>query len=153
MRIGFSGSRSGLSEAQRGVLTGLLRQYGPGDWFIHGGEKHADMEAHFLARNQLMRVRVWPSDLPGTQGDFPDAREIMPAMPPLKRNSYIVVDNLDHLYACPKDEVEVLRSGTWSVVRRCRRQLVDHSIILRDGHVDTVVYVKQINIVKSELGL
>jgi hypothetical protein len=153
MRIGFSGSRNGLTDAQRGVLLTLLRQYGPGDWFIHGGEKHADAEAHFIARNQLMRVKVWPSDMKNTQAEFPDAVEVMAAMPPLKRNSYIVVDNLDHLYACPRSPVEVMRSGTWSVVRRCRKQLVDHSIILPDGHVDTFVYVKQIGVLRAELGL
>lgn len=144
MRVGFTGSQNGLTNDQQGVLLGLLRQYGMRDWLIHGGCVGADTEAHFLGRQQGMKIKVWPSNIKGKWGDWPDAEMVMAQMPPLERNMKIVIDNLDHLYACPGTSVERMRSGTWATVRYARRQLVDHSIILPDGHVDTVVYVKPV---------
>lgn len=149
-RIGFTGTQRGLTSTQQGIITTLLREYTSLDWFIHGGCIGADAEAHMLARAQGMRVRVWPAEGVGHKAaSFPDAEETMPPAPPLVRNTYIVKDDLELLIACPREMVEQQRSGTWTTIRRARSANVSHSIILPNGHVDTVVYVSPIRTAKG----
>jgi hypothetical protein len=46
---------------------------------------------------------------------------IMHQLRPLARNTCIVL-NCEHLIAAPKEDSEVLRSGTWSTIRRARKE-------------------------------
>lgn len=120
MKIGFTGTREGLSEYQRGELIDWLILLQPTEVY-HGLCEGGDEEFHDL-------VRIL----------FPDTCRII-GHPPLnkkyyshrvcdeyrKEKDYIsrnhdIVDESDALIGCPKGE-EVLRSGTWATIRFCKK--------------------------------
>lgn len=116
-RVGFTGSRHGLSLAQRQQLVYALEWIGQGDGvrgeFHHGdgadangGDESADRQAAKLAYQKGWEVHAHP----------PAART---AEAMLARNR-VVVGSCSLLIAAPETDKEVLRSGTWATVRYAR---------------------------------
>ena len=131
MKVGFTGTRRGMSGLQRGRLWELLYERGATE-LGHGDCVGADSEAHDVARDLALRVVVFPPSDPKfrawRRGD--EARD--PA-PYLERDRAIV-DWADVLVAAPRGP-EVLRSGTWATVRRARRRGVEVVVVGRDGRL------------------
>lgn len=126
MRVGFTGTRAGMSAAQRAQLVLVL------DWlldshlcmgeFHHGDEPHADREAAAAARAVgVGRVVAHP---PTTL----TARDL------LARNRELVAA-VDLLIAAPRTDREVLRSGTWATVRYARRRGIPVVMLSRGEEV------------------
>lgn len=117
MKIGFTGTRLGMTGAQRAALQELLsKQTGE---FHHGGCQGADAEAHDVARYcGLWIIEHPPSNGVLWAGKFVDERR--PKKPYLDRNRDIV-DETEMLIATPSSSTEELRSGTWSTVRYARK--------------------------------
>lgn len=109
IRIGFTGTRKGMSAHQQRLFEWLLRALAPGRLsggereFHHGAAYGADTQAALIAA-RFDGVRIVP---------HPAGKD------PLKRNREIVAQ-CDLLIAAPHTDVEVLRSGTWYTVRRAR---------------------------------
>lgn len=108
-----------MSEAQALSLQGLLQLLSPSE-VHHGDCIGADAQCHEMA----LRVAVIhpPSDpkkrafcTPCTPGQMREPK------PYLERNRDIV-DESELLIACPRQQREVIRSGTWATVRYARSQ-------------------------------
>lgn len=56
----------------------------------------------------------------------------IPIKPPLVRN-HDIVDSTELLIACPKEQVEVLRSGTWATIRYARKKEITVWLIDPEG--------------------
>jgi hypothetical protein len=107
MTIGFSGTRKGMSEAQRAQLHAVI------DWlwtgrrddreFRHGAAIGADLEAADIAV-RWSGAQIVPHPANGN---------------PLARNRAIVAAS-DILIAAPESDTEQQRSGTWATVRYAR---------------------------------
>lgn len=118
MRVGFTGTREGLSMAQIEKVLELLRKW-KATSFIHGGCIGADSQIHSILETASteMMLGVYPSNLPDQRGiqrcwmAKPDA--------PLTRNKKIVAE-CERLIACPEG-LEVVRSGTWSTIRHAKK--------------------------------
>jgi len=112
--IGFTGTRKGMTDAQRDTLTNLLTiemAYGDVNTFHHGCEEHADREAAKIAKALGFRVIGHPG--PGSIADgMQDCDEVRQLLPYLERNR-VIVDSSSVLYAAPSSYVEQQRSGTW----------------------------------------
>lgn len=119
-RIGFTGTREGLTTSQRDALNQLLaklRDRGMAE-FHHGMCVGADQEAHSLIRHGSLDVRIHghpASKVPDHLRAMVDVDRRYRAFPPLVRNQHIV-SATELLVACP-DGPETVRSGTWSTVR------------------------------------
>jgi hypothetical protein len=119
-RIGFTGTREGLTHSQRATLAQLLaklRDRGMTE-FHHGMCVGADQEAHSLIRSHMADVRIHghpASRVPDHLRAMVDVDERRSAFPPLIRNQHIV-SATELLVACPNGP-ETVRSGTWSTVR------------------------------------
>lgn len=113
MKIGFTGTRKGMSDTQRSLLEEALRwlmditDAAAGEWavskvpeFHHGAAAGADTEAAGLAR----RVGYQGVRYPATKGQE------------LARNREIVAV-IDVLIAAPLQDREIRRSGTWATIR------------------------------------
>jgi hypothetical protein len=119
MKVGFTGTRKGLSEKQKELLK---------DFFInnnitelhHGDALGADTEAHniFISIYPNAKVVLYPSDLERANNKATNLVEYRPT-PPLKRNEDIV-RNCNLLIVCPKSEKEEKRSGTWATYRHAK---------------------------------
>jgi hypothetical protein len=137
MIVGFTGTRNGLTEAQRtalnAVLTVLLGLSGRSGELRHGDTVGADAEAHAIARRHGLRIVVHPPSGDGLRA-FCHADEVLESAPFPTGNKQIV-DAAALLVACPAGMQEETRSGTWSTVRYCRRQGKPVYLVLPDGTV------------------
>lgn len=126
MRLGFTGTRDGMTDAQKSAfserLAGLPSTVTE---FHHGACVGADAQAVEIVYEESPRCPVITahlSDMPTltdgyavrTSSDHRDPK------PPLDRNRDIV-DAADELWVCPKGPEE-LRSGTWATVRYARKR-------------------------------
>ncbi len=118
-RLGFTGTRRGLSPVQRAELRRLLLELRPVE-FHHGDCIGADAQAHELVRELCIdcRIVLHPPDVDVARERCTADEERRPR-PYLKRNEEIVAES-DLVVACPATPGEVLRSGTWATVRRAR---------------------------------
>lgn len=136
MRVGFTGSRLGMTECQRLALTALfislLRNVA--SEFHHGDCVGSDAEAHAIARTfkDLAIVVHPPTDSrlrANCQGD-----RVLAPLEYLARNRAIV-NSVDAMIATPAEEHEIMRSGTWSTIRYARAKRVSCHVIKPDGRV------------------
>lgn len=130
MKIGFTGTQKGMTNHQKArlvtVLTALFPDgAGANDRYIasqfhHGDCIGADWEAASIARTFGFWIVGWPPTDPSKRGWFTSDNEHIPA-PYLERNRSIV-DATERLIACPKENEETLRSGTWATIRYARKK-------------------------------
>ena len=158
MKIGFTGTRQGMTEAQKLTFGSEFKRlqarasermaiYASGPrcvWkppsdctieaFHHGDCLGADVEASRLVRslpNSFLRVVAHPCNLEA-QCAFSYAHEYRDMKKPLERNRDIV-NECDVLFAAPGGMVEERRSGTWATIRYARKQEKPLCIVWPDG--------------------
>ena len=105
MKIGFTGTRRGMSDSQRLQFLSVMRWFHDVTEFHHGAAIGADSEADEMVR-QMNGVDTVVKH-PATKGKE------------LERNRDIV-EVADILIAVPRDDREELRSGTWATIRYAR---------------------------------
>jgi hypothetical protein len=131
--VGFTGTRQGMTEAQKSTLRALL-DGGAGE-FHHGDCVGADSQAHDIANECGYSIVLHPP----TDHSQRAWRKVplhmeRPKKPYLDRNKEIVRETAS-LIAAPAEPEEQLRSGTWSTVRFARKQRKAVFLILPDGSV------------------
>lgn len=99
-RVGFTGTRAGMTTLQRVRVLELLSRLAPGERFHHGDCIGADKEAHDTARSCGLLIEAHPSTLDEFRA-FTDADVVHQAKPPLDRNRDIV-DAVELLVAAPR---------------------------------------------------
>jgi len=121
MRIGFTGTRKGMTNYQKNEVNKILLMNSlNGDQLIfhHGGCDGADDEFHLIAC-KYGQVIVHPGDT--KQGKkYYDNYITKLVKPYLERNKDIVNES-DLLIACPKSFKEEMRSGTWATIRYAKK--------------------------------
>lgn len=142
MRMGFTGTRRGMTAAQKASFRSLMENKKP--WaFDHGLCQGADTEAHLIVREVLGeggQVEIYGH--PGPLGDwrqsvflFEDCWHLAEHKPFLDRN-HDIVNSVDVMVACPGESTEELRSGTWATIRYTLKRGKPLHLILPDGRVD-----------------
>ncbi len=143
MIIGFTGTSDGMTEAQQRVVFNFLRwwvtlsdQAGSQLILVHGdcigSDAQADAAAVSFGIPRILRpcnirgMRAFCDRLNGGQ-----VFKVHRPVDPMKRNTQIVKD-VGTLIATPKGE-EVMRSGTWSTVRRARKYKRQILIVMPNG--------------------
>lgn len=136
LAIGFTGSRHGMSPAQARAVSRVLHSFGGQLDFHHGVCAGADAEAHELVRRELPGCSIvgHPPSNPALLADCAVDERRAP-LPYLERNANIVTAS-DYLIAAPAQRTEITRSGTWSTVRRARKQRVPAIVIDPKGNCD-----------------
>lgn len=153
--LGFTGTRRGMTPAQRAALPGVLATLP--ERVLHGGAVGADHEFDsFISplywnqttdAQRLMNtfkgnipIVVFPvgqkrHDFWFEEAPFGAIREIYETVrDPLERN-LTIAKTCHRLLACPAESDEVLRSGTWATVRYARAAGKPITIIAPDGAV------------------
>lgn len=134
MKIGFTGTREGMSFAQKRTLASLLSYYranNNAEEFHHGLCVGADVQAARIADGIRYITVAHPSTLLEYEGTFTSDRTY-PRKPPLDRNKDIV-RQCDIMICTPKEyfEPSVQRGqGTWSTIRFSRDKQKKHTIII-----------------------
>jgi hypothetical protein len=139
MRLGFSGTQSGMSAAQYSTLDAWLHENKALLAEIHhGGCIGADAEFHNLVGEHGLwkLVHVHPCNIYNKTAQLRGTpAKVWPVDFALERN-LTIVQHSDIVIVTPKEDDEVRRSGTWATVRRARklRRLIKH--IRLDGTFD-----------------
>lgn len=118
-KIGFTGSRNGMSKIQKDKLKNILKEYEDFE-FHHGDCVGADADSHKMAREFGGFIIIHPSKNSILQA-YCDGDKRLPKEDYLKRNQNIV-DLTDFLIAAPEKPVDIVRSGTWSTIRYAKKQ-------------------------------
>ena len=141
MNVGFSGTRSGLTQEQRMAFIDILNDSNLYiDEFHHGDCVEADETAF----NMVKRLSPWTNLIahPGCNKDgespqraYTKSDVILKTKPYLRRNVDIIKAS-GLVIACPGQAHEMKRgSGTWQVIRECRNRGKKCIIIYPDGRV------------------
>jgi hypothetical protein len=132
LRMGFTGTRSGMTRPQRESLYWTLlgvRAVLAG--FHHGDCVGSDAQAHDVAMGLGLWVAVHPPSAT-TYRAYCTGHMEMPPAPYIERDRAIV-NATNGLIATPVGFGEERRSGTWATVRYARKMLRPVFIIWPDG--------------------
>lgn len=134
-RIGFTGTQRGMTERQMTSLVELVARLGL-DEVDHGGCCGADEEFHEIMRAGGARIVVHRASGVADYkiAECLGAAEYRDPLPPLDRN-WNIASETQALIATPGEPDEVLRSGTWSTIRRARKLGRRIYIICPDGSI------------------
>lgn len=131
MKIGFTGTRKGMTEQQRAELVRMLQAYKPAE-FHHGDCVGADEEAHRLVAKSTKIIIHPPRDQRYRACMTADKVHVPKEY--LERNHDIVHDT-ELLIATPKEKAEKLRSGTWATIRYAKSIGRTVIVIFPDGGI------------------
>lgn len=135
MKIGFTGTRHGMTQEQTDAVERLLSTLHPHE--VHYGDcVGADHDFFLIIQENYWNMKkvAHPCDIKSLRA-FTEADEIRPKLPPLERNRNIV-DACEHLIVTPGSFQEEQRSGTWATVRYARKSGVPITIVWPDGQID-----------------
>lgn len=135
MKIGFTGTRQGLTDAQIIFLSNILSSIPVIHEFHHGDCVGADQTVHKLISQFGNPWIVGHPPIDPKFRAFTRCHETREPLPYLKRN-HNIVDDTQRLLACPRGMNEVIRSGTWATIRYARKQNKLIKIIFPDGTVE-----------------
>lgn len=129
-RVGFTGTRDGMTPAQKATVASLLERVAP-RWCHHGDCVGADADFHHLAKAAGSAVMIHPPSDPklraGLVGD-----DIAEEKPYLDRNRDIV-NASSILIATPKEPTPQGKGGTWFTIGYARLQGKRVTIVWPDG--------------------
>jgi hypothetical protein len=125
MIVGFTGTRNGMSKSQKKVFKEtvifLMRKELVTE-FHHGDCMGSDDTADTIIKDHFPTIKVVVH--PPKESKFRAfclGSLIKPPKEYLDRNKDIVNES-DILIAAPKEQEEVMRSGTWSTIRYAKKQ-------------------------------
>ena len=131
--VGFTGSQGGMTKAQRKIVKKFLDTE---PLTVHHGKCiGSDAQFHTLARPRVREIVVHPCNITSKQANITDYDRTLPVKPPLVRNKFMV-SRIEVLLATPKEDHEVLRSGTWATIRAALKLWKTVIIIWPDGSWD-----------------
>lgn len=139
LALGFTGTRKGLTSAQREALYDWFGTNNEWFEFHHGCCLGADASAADIAyhRNVKGRLVARPCNIPSmtSENAIRLSHVVHDPLPPLDRNK-LIVDACDLLLACPGGFKEELRSGTWATIRHARKTDKPRLFFYPDGRVE-----------------
>ncbi|MCE9557115.1 MAG: hypothetical protein K8T91_27525 [Planctomycetes bacterium] len=144
LRIGFTGSRKGLTDEQRVALSLELQeqaQKSPDkELEVHHGDAiGADAEFHEICQKLSIRVVLHPPVVQHERAHCSDAADCRPAAH-FSEQSESIVNSTELLIAAPNGWKEQLRgSGTWMTIRRARKAAKTIVLCYPDGTRETEV--------------
>lgn len=134
MKIGFTGTRHGMTSIQKkALLTCMSRYLARSSQFMHGDCIGADKEAHSIVRRAFPSVHIVIA--PSSNGNlraYCEGDTVREPEQPLVRNAQIVYAS-DRMFACPAEFEEQSRGGTWFTIRVARKAKKPLTIIYPDG--------------------
>ena len=132
-RLGFTGTRKGMTDVQKMVFVSQVVVYNP--YEFHDGDcVGADKEAHDLVTEYVgCRMIGHPPDNDKARAYCMYDMKFLPK-PYLERNRDIV-DDVDRMIATPATMGEEGRGGTWYTIRYAREKERKLTIIYPDGTI------------------
>ena len=138
--IGFTGTRSGLTEDQYEILGNLIRSYADlhnNVFGVHGDCVGADASFDALCKVHKVPTAIRPCTFSSLRA-YCKGEILAEPKRPMQRNREIVAD-ADVLFGCPPNKEPIKKgSGTWATIRMAKKAGIKHYIIYPDGDLDVV---------------
>lgn len=141
MKVGFTGTRKGMTDAQKREVRAqlvLLRPYPNPGYTLeahHGDCVGADVDFGLIAHELSYLVKTHPATDTGSWRANSYADEVLAARPALARNRDIV-NASEVVLATPKGFYEEFRgSGTWAAIRYAKLRYKHFAVVYPDGRV------------------
>lgn len=139
MRLGFSGTRYGMTEAQMRAFVAYVLSHRPIE-FHHGDCIGADAEAHAAVLSLIILppidIVLHPPIDPSKRAFCSGTSRVLPPARYVVRN-HSIVDMTDELVATPRlAEAAEPRSGTWATTRYARKVGKPITTIWPDGQIE-----------------
>jgi hypothetical protein len=133
IRVGFTGTGTFIAPQQRATLERHLRKLKP--YILHHGDcVEADAAAHDIAVAHNMAIRVHPPDNPVKRAFKTTGLDtIVLAEAEYHVRNLHIVRAAEHMVGCPDTYEEIVRSGTWSTIRKARKRKIPIFLIFPDG--------------------
>jgi len=130
MKVGFTGTQTGMSQHQKEQFVLKLYELGPTE-FHHGDCIGADAEAHDIVREFFpdVKIHIHPP-IYSNKRAFKKGDIIYEKDHYLSRDRRIV-EFVEFLIGTPKTNEEELRSGTWATIRHARKTGKKHIVLER----------------------
>jgi len=125
--VGFTGTQVGMNINQRIIVDAFLRRLKPTE-VHHGDCIGADTDFHNICKALNTNIIIHPPIIETKRG-FNYSEFIHHPKDYLVRN-HDIVDASDWLFATPKENEEVLRSGTWATIRYAKKHLQKQRVII-----------------------
>ena len=133
--VGFTGTQSGMTNPQHLIVKLFIQKYSDEIEDVrHGDCIGADSDFHDISKLYDKKVIIHPPKNK-TKRAFKRGDVILEPDEYLKRN-HDIVDACNILLATPKENEEVIRSGTWATIRYGKKSKKMVIIIFPDGKVD-----------------
>ncbi len=111
MRIGVTGTRSGMTEYQKKEVTTMLAKFGSSNYLHHGDCVGVDVEVAQIARELGYHIICRPPEKDDLRGFFySDSYELPKSYFARNRD---IVDSTDFLFVVPYQMEWQLNGGTW----------------------------------------
>ena len=130
IKLGFTGSRTGLTFEQKTQIALEVRMFNP-ILGIHGDCIGSDYDFDCILRDLEINRKARPCNL-RNQRAFCEVQESVKPKDPLVRNRDIVNES-DIMFAAPNSKEEITRSGTWSTIRYAKKIKKNLIIFYPDG--------------------
>jgi hypothetical protein len=130
MRVGITGTREGMSQAQKEQFVLKLHELSPTE-FHHGDCLGADAEGHDIVREFFPNVKI---HVHPPKSDYMRARrkgDVMYEPDDYIPRDYRIVDMTEFMFGAPLTDKEIIRSGTWTTIRYTRKIGRNHDILKR----------------------
>ena len=131
MKVGVTGTRSGITPLQKAALESLLHELAPSE-LHHSDCTGADYACANLANSCSIRTVAHPGESRGIYRAYHKSTVILLPQNNLERNR-LIVRSCDLMIALLAGEGEILRSGTWMTIRYSRKLLRPLIIIYPRG--------------------
>jgi len=130
VKVGFTGTQEGMSQHQKEQFVLKMLELHPTE-FHHGDCIGADSDAHDIVREFFPNVKIviYPP-ISTKKRAFKQGDEFKEPESYITRD-YKIVDAVEILIGTPKQNQEVIRSGTWTTIRYARRTGKSHIILER----------------------
>lgn len=132
LRMGFTGSRGGMTPEQKAGVNEVLMRAA---WLHHGDCLGADSEAHDMALGLGAKVCVHPPLDSGLRA-YRSGNDCRPPQRYLVRNRDIVRETQELVAAPSGPEKDNPRSGTWATIRYARAMRRMVTIVWPDGSLE-----------------
>lgn len=137
MKIGFTGTREGMTERQQKFLLSFFMSLGAENFFdfLHGACVGADEQAVEIAKyNRSGHAQCWISALPPTKPAWLSEQAVSMSDTVAKPAPYLVrnrdiVDACDLLIGCPLSMSDDRKGGTWYTINYARKRGVPYLVI------------------------
>ena len=140
MKIGFTGTRHGMTAAQKQGFASLVIQLQPTE-FHHGSCLGADVEAAVIVRGEMVNKCKIVAHPGPDEDDWQEPSgvddETLPGKTHFARNRDIVAA-CDLLIACPIINVPMNHGGTWYTINHARKMGKPVRIVQPDGELRAI---------------